>query len=250
LQRANVEMLRIARKSEDDFWLTVLTIATANFGLGFNRALLFLMKDNQDILYGREGVGTNDSIEAIRGWKRDEKRKYDFDAFLKDLDDDIVHHTPFHHMVIGLEISIHNLGEETQKILKSGEIAHVKKEEISKKIPELITNQFNLSECALLPILTAKANLGFVIVDNKHNQKPLNKKVLGSLQSLLSSAGLVLEILRQHEKSEDLLNANLEILGMASHQSPKKTLDRICKTAYLISQADWTIIYQARNPSK
>ncbi|MBV5350069.1 hypothetical protein JZU71_02615, partial [bacterium] len=75
LQRARVEMLRIAQKNEDDFWLTALTIATANFGLGFNRALLFLLKDNQDIFYGQAGIGTNDSGEVAREWKRDEKRK-------------------------------------------------------------------------------------------------------------------------------------------------------------------------------
>ena len=54
---------------------------------------------------------------------------------------------------------------------------------------------------------------------------------------------LILEILRQHEESEDLLDANLETLGMASHQTLRKTLDRICKTAHLISQADWAIIH-------
>ncbi|MBV5350070.1 hypothetical protein JZU71_02620, partial [bacterium] len=91
--------------------------------------------------------------------------------------------------------------------------------------------------------MTAKTSLGFVIVDNKHTQKPINEKALDSLQSLLSNAGLVAEILRQREKSEDLLDANLETLGMARHQSLKKTLDRICKTANLISQADWAIIH-------
>jgi len=243
LQRASVEMLRIARKDEGDFWLTVLTIATSNFGLGFNRALLFLLKDNQDILYGQTGIGTNDSDEVSREWKRDEKRKYDFDAFLKDVDNGKLHLTPFHHMVKRMEIPLNSLGEHSWKLLQSGEAVRIKSDEISGQLPAWMIDQFNLSECALLPIMTANANLGFVIVDNKHNQKPINEKALNSLQSLLSNAGLVAEILRQREKSEDLLNANLETLGMARHQSLKKTLDRICKTANLISQADWAIIH-------
>lgn len=243
LQRASVEMLRIARQNKNDFWLTVLTVATANFGLRFNRALLFLMKDNQDMLYGRTGIGTNDPKEAKREWKRDEKRRYDFEMFLKDMDGGNVPLTPFHNVVTKMEIPIHDLGETSRKLLQSGEIVRIKGDEISGQLPALLIDQFNLSECALLPIMAANVNLGFVIVDNKHNQKPLNEKALSSLQSLLSSAGLVLEILRQHEKSDDLLDANLEILGMASHQSLRKTLDRICRTANLISQADWAIIH-------
>lgn len=243
LQRANVEMLRIARQNEDDFWLTVLTIATANFGLGFNRALLFLLKDNQNVLCGQTGIGTNDPDEVTREWKRDEKRKYDFDVFLRDMDNGKMHLTPFHHMITGMEIPTNSLGENSWGLLQSGKIVRIKSDEISRQLPSLLIDQFNLSECALLPIMTAKANLGFVVVDNKHNQKPINEKGLNSLQSLLSNAGLVSEILRQREKSEDLLDANLETLGMARHQSLKKTLDRICKTANLISQADLAIIH-------
>jgi GAF domain-containing protein/DNA-binding NarL/FixJ family response regulator len=243
LQHASVEMLRIARKDEDNFWLTVLTIATANFGFGFNRALLFLLKDNQDILCGQTGIGTDDSNEVVREWKRDKKRVYDFDTFLKDMDTGHVHLTPFHYKVAGMEIPLRSIGKESWELLQSGEIVRLKSDEISEQLPSSLIDQFGLSECALLPIMTAKANMGFVIIDNKHNKNTINEKALSSLQSLLSNAGLVAEILRQHEKSMDLFDANLETLGMASHQTLKKTLDRICRTANLISQADWAIIH-------
>jgi len=243
LHRVNMEMLRIAWRSEHEFWLTVLTIATANFGLGFNRALLFLARDNDEIFYGKAGIGTNEKSEARRHWKRDEKRNYDFETFLRDMDNGSVRLTSFHHKVLGMGIPLYSLGEEVRECLQSGQIVRVKGDTASGQLPDLLTAQFNLSECALLPIVAAKSTLGFVIVDNKHNQASMNEKALNSLQSLLSNAGLVLEILRQHEKSDDLLDANLEILGMASHQSLKSTLDRICKTACLISQADWAIIH-------
>jgi GAF domain-containing protein/ActR/RegA family two-component response regulator len=243
LQRASVEMLRIARKSKNDFWLTVLTIATASFGLRFNRALLFLAKDHQDVFCGQAGIGTNDENEATREWKRDEKRGYDFEAFLKDVDHGSARLTPFHNMVANLEIPIHSLGKKSWELLQAGEIIRIKSDEISEQLPASLINQFDLSECVLLPIMAAKINLGFLIVDNKHDHKLINEKALSSLQSLLSSAGLVLEILWQHERSEDLLDANLETLGMANRQSLQKTLDRICKTAYLISRADWAIIH-------
>ena len=250
LQRASMEMLRIARQSEDDFWLAVLTIATANFGLGFNRALLFLTKDNREILQGRTGIGTNDHKEAVRHWKREEKLKSNLDSFLLAVDSNHIRLTHFHKMIKGIDIALSDLGSETREQLKTNRILSVKKEELPQHLPNEVIQKFELTDCALLSIGTGNFISGLVIVDNKHNQKPLHDKALGSLQSLLANAGLVWETLRQREKSEDLLDANLEILGSASHQSLQKTLDRICKTAHLISRADWTIIHPFRAGKK
>lgn len=250
LQRASVEMLRIARQNEDSFWLSVLTLATANFGLGFNRALLFLTKDNREILQGRAGIGTNSAKVAVRHWKREEKLKNDLNSFLNDVDAGKIRLTQFHKMISGMDISLSELGAETREILESIRVLKVKKEELLNHLPEAVIQKFELSDCALLSIGTGNFISGLVIVDNKHNQKPLNDKILSSLQSLLANAGLVWETLRQREKSEDLLDANLEILGSASHQSLQKTLDRICRTAHLISRADWTIIHPFKSGKK
>ncbi len=243
LQRASMEMLRIAKRSEDDFWHTVLTIATANFGLGFNRALLFITEDNREILRGRMGIGTNDTREAVRHWKREEKLKNDLNSFLKAVDSGNIRFTHFREMVAGMEILLSDLGSETREKLETSRVIKIKKEELLNHLPEAVVQKFELSDCAVLSIGTGNFISGLVIVDNKHNQKQLNDKSLGSLQSLLANAGLVWENLRQREKSEDLLGANLEILGSASHQSLQKTLDRICRTAHLVSRADWTIIH-------
>jgi GAF domain-containing protein len=116
-------------------------------------------------------------------------------------------------------------------------------EEAPTQFPESITCGFTPAECALIPIRAGNNILGIVIVDNKHNHKPLNRNALGNLQTLLANAGLVWETLRQRARSEDLLDANYEILGGASHQTLAETLKRICKTARVNSQADWSIIY-------
>jgi len=250
LQRASMEMLRIAKRSEDDFWHTVLTIATANFGLGFNRALLFITEDNREILRGRMGIGTNDAREAIRHWKREEKLKSDLNSFLRAVDLGDIRLTHFYKMVAGMEILLGEIGNETREKLETNRVLKIKKDDLENHLPSAIIQKFELSDCALLSIGTGNTISGLVIVDNKHNQKPLNDKSLGSLQSLLANAGLVWENLRQREKSEDLLGANLEILGSANHLSLQKTLDRICRTAHLVSRADWTIIHPFRQGKK
>jgi GAF domain-containing protein len=246
LQRASVEMLRIAHQSEDAFWLTVLTIATANFGLGFNRALLFLTKDNHRILYGRAGVGDNDSEGARRVWEQDEERQYGFDSFLEDVISKRIQTTPLHKFIIGKEISTREFGNKIRDILEIGEMIELSVKEASTQLPDSITNGFTPAECALLPVRAGIKILGLVIVDNKHNQKPLNRNSLGNLQTLLANAGLVWETLHQRAKSEELLDANYEILGGAGYQPLQETLDLICKTARNFSEANWAIIYPIR----
>jgi GAF domain-containing protein len=250
LRDASAEMLRIALQNEDNFWLTVLTIATANFGLGFNRALLFLRQENDEVFLGRAGIGTNNREEAVRHWKRDEKQKHNFKDFLKHLEDGSVRHTPFHEMVIGIKIQKDEIGASLQETLQAGQMLSLTASSISESLPGWLISQFSLGECAVLPIMSVQSALGFLIVDNKHNQNPLNSKALGSLQSLLYNAGLVKEILRQREKSEDLLDANLEISSVSRHQSLKTTLNRIGKTAFLIGQADWAIIHPFEKDKK
>lgn len=250
LQRASIEMLRIAHQSEDAFWLTVLTIATANFGLGFNRALLLLAKDNQRILYGRAGVGNNDTEGAMREWERDEARRYDFDTFLEDVIAKRVQPTSLHKFILGKEISIKEFGNKIHNILEIGEMIELSAKEASSQLPKLITKGFTPSDCALLPVRVGNKILGLVIVDNKHNHKPLNRNSLGNLQTLLANAGLVWETLRQRARSEELLDANYEILGGAGYQPLQETLNLICKTARNFSEANWAIIYPIRKLSK
>lgn len=250
LQQTNLEMLRIAQHSQNDFWLTVLTVATSNFGLGFNRAILFLAGNNFEILHGMAAVGSNKREEARRHWKRDEKRKYDFNSFLTDLSKHKVHLTAFHEMVMGVEISLNELGKDTRTSLEANSTVRLSANDLSSHLPESIIRTFDLGDCALLPLGTKNIVSGLLIVDNHHNREPLKEKSLSSLQNLLANAWLVRETLRQREKSDDLLDANLEILGTATHQSLQKTLDRICRTAHIISRADWTIVHPFRKDKK
>lgn len=250
LQRASVEMLRIANLSRDKFWITALTIATASFGLGFNRALLFLTKDNQRTLRGRAAIGKNSSEDAVRDWEIDSARNYDLDAFLDDMIADRVEPTPLHAFIKGKEIAIADFGLTVRNILTNGGTAELSEEEAWKELPTSITSGFAPSHCALLALQAGHTILGLVIVDNKYNGNPLNKNSLEHLKTLLANVGLVSETLRQRLRSEDLLEANFEILGGAGHQRLQETLDIICKTARRFSEADWAIIYPIRESTK
>ena len=243
LQNASVDMLRIARENQENLWLTVLTLATADFGIGFNRALLFLAHDNHSRLLGQTAIGTENGSDAGKDWENDIKRGYNFQKFLAELGTKRMRHTEFEETVRQVEIIFDERRDAVSQVMRNVERMIIQEEDVPSQIPPEITRHFSLATCALLPLRAGKNTLGVVIVDNKHNQKPLSEKALNRLQILLDNAGLVWETLREGKKSESLLDANHEILGRASHQNLAETLNKICIAARTFSEADWAIIY-------
>jgi len=243
LQRASVDMLWLARENESHLWNVVLTLTTANFGLGFNRALLLTTNDNQRFLCGETGIGSDNRSDAERDWKRDEKRHYDFDAYISDLQANKIIPTPFAKHASKIRIELDECPEVIRQVIKNGVQEIILESDVRAKLPREINQHFSFSTCALLPVRAGKNVLGLLIVDNKHNRKKLDKKSLDRLQTLLDNAGLVRETLTQSHNSASLLEANYDIMGEAGSQSLKDTLDHICKTARAISESDWVVIF-------
>jgi len=250
LQRASLELLRISNLDDELFWITVLTTATANFGLKFNRAMLFLTKDNHRTLWGRAAIGRNDPEATRQDWKADEARKYDFDSFLEDVMEGEVTFTPLHEFIRDKEIPISDLGTRIRELLTNGGMLELSEQEAWSEFPVSITSGFTPFNCALLSFQAGSNVLGLVVVDNKHTKNPLNRISLEHLRTLLANVGLVWETKRQRARSEDLLEANYEILGGAGHRTLQETLNIICRTARQFSQADWSIIYPIQKSKK
>ncbi len=245
LQRAGMELLRVAQKYEEYFWYTVLTIATADFGLGFNSALLFLMDENKENWICERAIGTGDTKKARSDWRRDKKREFTFNQFLQNLEDRKTRFTDYEMLRNKIKVKLSDVDGALRNLLNSGDRQIILDLHVLSLLPAEITETVSLSNCAVLPLRLGNELQGFVIVDNKHNHKPLTEKSLDGLQALLNNAGQVYETLRQQEKSKELLNANYEILNQASPKPSrlKETLDRICATARKIMEADWVLVY-------
>jgi GAF domain-containing protein len=242
LSRAGFEMLQVARENEENLWKAALTLATANFGVGFNRAMLFLLAEQTSLL-GRAAIGTEDPDRARLDWKADELRHYTFDDFLQDLRARNLKLTDFDAIIQKIEIPLKGRADAFAQVMRDGEPVRVEAEFAHSLLPSELTSKINLSACAVLPLSTSKKVEGVVLVDNKHNGKPISGRDLDRLKTVLGYAGLIWETLREREKSENLLYANQEIMSRSGREELKHTLARICNAALGLSEADWNIIY-------
>ncbi len=243
LSRAGFEMLQEARENEENLWKITLTLATANFGAGFNRAMLFLLAE-QASLVGRAAIGTEDINQARRDWQADELRHYTFDDFLHDLHTRNLKPTELDSLIQSIEIPLKGRNDAFTRVLQTGQPIRLDADEARSQLPSQVTSKISLSHCAALPLITEKGKVeGIVLVDNKHNGNPILTRELNRLQTVLNYAGLIWETLREREKSENLLYANQEIMSHSGQEGLVDTLSRICNAALGLSEADWCIIY-------
>ncbi|PWH11860.1 MAG: hypothetical protein DDG60_16095 [Anaerolineae bacterium] len=243
LSRAGFEMLQVARENEGNLWKTALTLATARFGVGFNRAMLFLLVERTSLI-GQAGIGTDDKEKAQRDWEHDEQQNYTFSNFLSDLRTRRLKLTDFDTLVQTIEIPLKNRQDAFAHVMQSGNILQLDSVQARTQLPPELTAKITPTACAVLPLFTSKGKVeGVVLVDNKHNRKPILERDLNRLQTVLNYAGLIWETLREREKSENLLNANQEIMSRSGRENLKDTLSLICNAALGLSEADWCIIY-------
>lgn len=246
LQKASVELLNVAGQDEEQFWLTLLTLATANYALGFNRAWVFLADASNTRLFGKLGIGQLVQDTARGDWEQDEAENLDFDKFLERLENGTIHHTELEDLTRGLVLETSESGEEFSHVLASGQMVILPEEKLEEQLPANFCKRFEPGACAVLPLRAGNATIGLFIVDNKHNHAPLEITTLDRLQTLINIAGLVWQNVEHRRQLEALLKAEHAVIGTMGQEPLRVTLQVICEAARSITNADWVIIYPLR----
>ena len=73
--------MRTTLKLEEILYI-ILTGVTAHTGLGFNRALLFLINEKDALIEGKMGIGPETGVEANRIWNQIEQEKMNLDDLI------------------------------------------------------------------------------------------------------------------------------------------------------------------------
>src|SRR5512137_963997 len=66
----------------DEILYIILTGVTAHTGLGFNRAVLFLVNEKDNLIEGKMGIGPENEDDANHIWSRIEQEKMDLDDLI------------------------------------------------------------------------------------------------------------------------------------------------------------------------
>ncbi len=188
----------------DEILYIILTGVTAHTGLGFNRAVLFLVNETDGLIEGTMGIGPETGEDANRVWKRIEQEQMDLEdlisayKFSKTAVD-----SSFNQQIRRLKIPIHEPSGGILAIsVLDGMPIHLTSETIHNYSNDPIVAMLKATELVLVPLKAKDKVNGIVLTDNFITKKPITKDDIRMLIMLCNQAGLAIENSQLYEKTE------------------------------------------------
>jgi diguanylate cyclase (GGDEF)-like protein len=191
----------------DQILYIILTALTAHEGLGFNRAMLFLVNEKDSVLEGMMGIGPHSSEEAGKIWYAISQRKMTlddfiaaYDSFKKDAE------SKLNALVKGIKIPLReDMGILALTILE-GMPFEITSEEAKRKVEPELLKTLGTDYFVTVPLKAKDKVLGAILVDNIFNKRPITKYDMRMLTMFANHAGLAIENSRLYEEKVYLSN--------------------------------------------
>jgi len=196
----------------DEILYIILTGVTAHIGLGFNRALLFLVNEKDGLIEGRMGIGPENGEEANRAWTQIEQEKMDMDDLIDAYKStNGAWESGFNSQVRQIKFPLHEKNHNLLAIAAlEGMPLHLTKENIQTYRDSPIVKMLNSEELVLIPLKAKDKVNGIIVADNFITHKPITKDDLRMLIMLANQAGLAIENSQLYEKT--VMRAHLDSL--------------------------------------
>ncbi len=187
----------------DEILYIILTGVTAHIGLGFNRAMLFLVNEKDGLIEGKMAIGPENVEEANRIWTRVEQEQMDMDDLINayKVSGDVLE-SGFNQQVRRLKIS---LKEQNGGLLALGVLDGMPllltKETMQNYSHDPIIQLLNTDELVVVPLKAKDKVNGIILADNFITKKPITKDDTRMLIMLANQAGLAIENSQLYEKT-------------------------------------------------
>ena len=172
----------------------ILTGVTAHAGLGFNRAVLFLVNKKERVLEGKMIIGPESGEDAERIWKHIESENQDLEDLIAAYKISQNTASPLALRIKQLKIPLNITdGGLLATVYNTGTALHVHKDQISQYAHDPLLKSFPTSELVIMPLKAKDKMNGIIIADNLFTQKPITADDLKIFTMLANQAGLAIE---------------------------------------------------------
>jgi len=188
----------------DEILYIILTGVTAHIGLGFNRAILFLVNEKDGLIEGKMAIGPETGEEAGRIWTQIEQEKMDLEDLISvhKGDNNNTSESGLSRQVRNVKVSLHDTNDNLLALVaQEGMPLYLNKETINKYSSAPATNLLNSNEMVLIPLKAKDRVNGIIVADNFITQEPITKDDIRMLTMLANQAGLAIENSQLFEKT-------------------------------------------------
>jgi len=215
----------------------VLTGITAGYGLGFNRAAIFLIDDCCEHLVGRMGIGYLTEEDARRDWENHLARGMDeFEEFIKGLEQNTLLPTPIEKNIGKLQLRIMSTQPNAlSQTVASGIFQLVTEEEITKLPGDFIEAFAPGVPMVVIPLMARKKVVGLLVADSKFTHSAITEESIETLTTYGNTAAIALENARLFNDAKNafgkLRSSFLASNALVSSQSGEQVLKDITQQA-------------------
>jgi PAS domain S-box-containing protein len=237
--------------SEEDFEKllnAVLTGITAGYGLGFNRAALFLLDETGEMLAGVQGIGQFEQREAEESWRNYHSEKLDtFPAYLESLKRDPVPLTPVGEWVRWYKLPVSNdRSGFFKRAVFERQWSTVTPEQLNGLPRDFFYGFKPTTEMVIVPLHAREKSVGVLVADNKFNKSLITHEDVESLMTYANTAALAIDNLRLLKRIE-VGNRKMQLLFEAGTRlrttsDPERVLLDIVELTHKAADADWVRI--------
>ena len=150
----------------------ILTAVTSGSGLGFNRAMLFLIDDVDSMLIGKMAVGPDTFEEAIQIWGSLQGEELNILEEMKGLPGKERKGRKFFERVVGRTFPLSSDNVFTQT-LRSQKSAHLHDAWNDPRVDQDLREFMDVNEFVVAPLVAGYRSFGIIVADNKFNHAPI-----------------------------------------------------------------------------
>jgi len=187
----------------------ILTAVTSHEGLGFNRAMLFLVNEKDSTIEGKMGLGPHTIEEATNIWRSIEEKKMAledlinaYSAFKRDPN------SKLHNLVKSIRIPLKESHGVLALTALEGMPFEVLNDEARARVDNKYLNLLGAKYFVTVPLKAKDKVIGIIMADNIFTQKPILKTEISLLNLFANHAGLAIENSRLYEKTVYLSNTD------------------------------------------
>jgi signal transduction histidine kinase len=216
----------------------ILTCVTSGYAFGFNRAMLFLINKELNVLNGKLAVGPSSQEEANQIWKEISNKYSSLKDILSKLDYSHNIDTPLNTLTKLMVYPLSDTKEIVISCAKEKNPIIIKEANNDTRVTDEFRKALGVDEFVCVPLIAKNEPIGVIVADNAYTGEPISEDLVNTLTMFANQAALAIENAETYKKLEDKIDQLTET---------QQRLIRSEKLAAIGSMSSY-VAHEIRNP--